>query len=461
MIWLVGAGPGDYGMFTLRGFEVLKRSDVVIYDRLVGESILALIPENAERIDAGKISGSHKIPQNEIEELIIKYSKEGKNVVRLKGGDPFLFGRGGEEAQAIIDAGLEFEIVPGVSSAVAVPEFAGIPVTHRDFCSGINIFTGHDKNNLIPDFEKTTSIFLMGVGNSKEIQGRLTSKYSSETPCAIIENGSTSRQRKITTKLNSLHKSILENEIKSPAIIIAGDVAELNLDWRKNLRLKDKRILITRPEGRGEKLAQRLRDEGAEVILMPTIKTETIKNSLDGKNLSGYDWIGFTSVTGVESLFEILSETDRDIREIGNSKIAAIGEATKNALQSHGLKVDFMPEVYDVEHLAEGLAKFGGKILMLRALNGAKINFDFNEICIYEIKKLKLKHIPEYLDLIVFTSASTVKGFCENVKDMREVKIVCIGIQTAEEAKRAGFVDIIIADHATEDSIFDALASPH
>ena len=440
MIWLVGAGSGDYGMFTLRGFEVLKRADVVIYDRLVGESILALIPEKAERIDAGKISGHHKITQTKIQELMIEYAKKGKNVVRLKGGDPFLFGRGGEEASAIIEAGLKFEVVPGVSSAISVPGFSGIPVTHRDFCSGVSIFTAHDKNNLIPDFDNSTLIFLMGISNSKALQEKLLSKLSPETPCAVIENGTTSRERKITTKLKFLHEAIIENKIKSPAMIIVGKVAELNLDWRKNLRLRGKRILITRPEGRGEKLSEMLRDEGAEVILMPTIKTETIKTSLENKNISGYDWIGFTSVTGVESFFEILRETDRDIREIGHAKIAAIGEATKNALKAHGLKVNFVPEIYDVENLCEGL-KGCGKILMIRALNGAKTKYDFDEICIYKILPIKLERIPE-CDLIIFTSASTVKSFAESTNDFRDVKIVCIGQQTAEEAARTVFLTL-------------------
>ena len=461
MIWLVGAGPGDYGLMTLRGAEVLKRADVVIYDRLIGDGILAMIPENAEKIDAGKISGSHKISQTQINELIIKNSKSGKNVVRLKGGDVFLFGRGGEEAEAIIKAGLKFEVVPGVSSAMSVPAYAGIPVTHRNFCSGVNIFTAHDKNNLIPDFNKTTSIFLMGVSKAKELQEKLLLTLKPETPCAIIENGTTSRQRVIRTKLNSLYKSVIENEIKSPSVIVVGEVAELNLDWRKNLPLNGKKILITRPSGRGERLSEMLRDEGAEVILMPTIKTQILHGSLDGKNLTGYDWIGFTSVTGVESFFELLSENNRDIREIGNAKIAAIGSATERALKNHGLKVDYVPEIFSVKNLSEGLT---GKVLMLRALNGEPIKI-FDEICIYETSHVKLNKIPE-IDLVIFTSASTVRSFVESVKDMyREVTAVCIGEQTAEEARRVEFFDkIYIAGCATVDAIFEAVMenfSPH
>ena len=468
MIWLVGAGSGDYGLMTLRGAEVLRRADVVIYDRLIGDGILAMIPETAEKIDAGKISGSHKISQTQINELIIENSKSGKNVVRLKGGDVFLFGRGGEEAEAIINAGLKFEVVPGVSSAMSVPAYAGIPVTHRNFCSGVNIYTAHDKNNLIPDFDKNTLIFLMGVAHAKELQEKLLQTLNPETPCAIIENGTTARQRVIRTKLKLLYKSVIENEIKSPAVIVVGEVAELNLDWRKNLPLNGKKILITRPAGRGERLAEMLRDEGAEVILMPTIKTQTLQGSLDGKNLTGYDWIGFTSVTGVESFFELLSESDRDIREIGTAKIAAIGSATEAALKNHGLRVDYVPEIFDVKNLTEGLKKLSGKILLLRALNGVPEKSFFDEICIYKIDVLKLTKIPK-IDIVIFTSASTVRGFLLNVKSVKDtcegVTAVCIGEQTAEEARRVEFFDkIIIAKCASVDAVFDVVMkvfSPH
>ena len=467
MIYLVGAGPGDLGLLTLRGYEVLKRADVVIYDRLVGEGILALIPANAERIDAGKSSGSHTLSQREIEAVMIERARENKNVVRLKGGDPFLFGRGGEEAEAIIKAGLKFEVVPGVSSAVAVPEYSGIPVTHRDYCSGINIFTAHDKNNLLPDFANTTQIFLMGISHAKELQDKLMLTLSPETDCAIIENGTTSLQRTIRTKLCELHASIIREKINPPAVIVVGKTASLNLDWRKNFPLSNQRIIITRPEERASKLAGMLRDLGAEVILLPTIKTSTIHNSLDGVKLSGFDWLGFTSVTGVNAFFELLAENDRDIREIGNAKIAAIGQATKDALKSHGLKVDFMPEIYDGKNLAEGLVKISKtnvKILMLRAENGTpEINETFrnyginvNEICIYRTDYVKLAHVPKFANKIIFTSSSTVRGFCASVDNMREVECVCIGVQTAEEARKFGFHNIRIAEQATIESIVRA-----
>ncbi len=469
MIYLIGAGPGDSGLLTLRGHEILMKADVVIYDNLVGGGVLAMIPESAEKIDAGKIAGSHKISQREIENLIIEKAKIYKNIVRLKGGDPFLFGRGGEEAEAIIKAGLGFEVVPGVSSALAVPAYAGIPATHRDYSSGVEIFTAHDKNNLIPDFENSTQIFLMGVGNAAELEKKLLEKFSPETPCALISNGTTARQKLIKTSLKNLAKSA--KKINPPAVIVVGNAAKLNLDWRKNLPLNNKRILITRPAGRGEKLASMLRDAGAEVILMPTIKTSVIKNSLDKKKISGYEFIAFTSVTGVEAFFELLRNSNRDIREIGNAKIAAIGGATADALKNHGLKVDFVPEIFDLENLTIGLEKIltpspqaalsplamgAKKILIFRALNGSAIKNkeNFEEIFIYKTDFVKLTHVPKDLDMIIFTSASTVKGFAESVKNFREVQAVCIGRQTADEAEKNGFINIKISKRAAVEEIF-------
>ena len=466
-VYLVGSGPGDSGLMTLRGHEVLKRADVVIYDRLVNDSIIAMIPENVIMIDAGKSSGSHTLTQREIESLMTEYALNGKIVVRLKGGDPFVFGRGGEEAQALMNAGIYFEVIPGVTSAISVPAYAGIPVTHRDYCSGVNIFTAHDKHNLVPEFNNTTSIFLMGISNAKALQDKLLCSLSPDTPCAVIENGTTSRQRVIHTRLDELYDSVMKNHIEPPAVIIIGSAADMSLNWRGNLPLRHKRIIITRPEARAEELSQLLRDEGAEVIIMPTIKTSRIPHVLDNANLSGYDWIGFTSVTGVNAFIESLCESNRDIRELGHAKIAAIGNATRDSLNAHGLNVDYVPEVFDGLHMAEGLVKFGGRILMFRALNGTqdisnifrKYGIAFDEICIYRTDYVELKHVPEFADIIIFTSASTVRGFAHNINSMRDVIALCIGIQTADEAKREGFTRIKIAEEASVRKLFEAVMS--
>ena len=466
-VYLVGAGPGDSGLMTLRGREVLERADAVIYDRLVSDSVLAMIPDSALMVDAGKSSSHHMLSQRDIESLMIALAQSGMIVVRLKGGDPFMFGRGGEEAEALIEAGIDFEVVPGVTSAISVPAYAGIPVTHRDYCSGVNIFTAHDKNNLVPDFTNTTSIFLMGVLNAKELQDKLLCSLSPDTSCAVIENGTTSRQRIIRTRLDSLHDSIIENGIKPPAVILTGHAANLNLNYREHLKLRDKRIIVTRPEGRAEELSRMLRDEGAEVIIMPTIKTSVIHHALENVSLSGYDWLGFTSVTGVNAFFELLCESGRDIRETGNAKIAAIGDTTADSLKAHGLNVDYVPNVFDASNLAEGLSHLGGRILMMRAVEGTKdINetfrkygISYEEICIYRTDYVELKHVPKFADIIIFTSASTVRGFTHNISGLRDVVSVCIGIQTAGEARREGFTRIRIAERATVKSLFEAVMS--
>ncbi len=464
-VWLVGAGPGDSGLLTLRGYEVLRRADVVIYDRLVGDGVLAMIPDKAERIDAGKSSSAHTLSQQQIESLMIAKALAGKSVVRLKGGDPYIFGRGGEEAQAIISAGLDFGVVPGVSSAVGVPAYAGIPATHRDFCSGLNIFTAHDKHNLLPDFADTASIFLMGVANAQALQQKLLLSLSPQTPCAVIQDGTTSHQRIFRMRLCELHSTITENSITPPAIIVVGEIAGLTLDWRGTLPLSSKRVIITRPHGRGESLAGRLRDLGAEVILLPTIRLSTLHGTLDGVDLAGWDWMGFTSVTGVNAFFELLTESGRDIREIGTAKIAAIGSATADSLRAYGLRVDYVPEIFDGVHLAEGLSRFGGSVLMFRALNGSqdiaqiftRHRIRNKQVCIYRTDYVQLLHVPTYTDIIIFTSASTVKGFCCSVSTMREAKAVCIGIQTADEAVRQGFSDVVIAEQADMDSLVKAV----
>lgn len=465
MIYIVGAGPGDLGLLTLRGREVLRRAEAVIYDNLVGEGILSMIPEGAEMIDAGKTAGHHKLTQSEITTMMIELAVSGKTVVRLKGGDPYMFGRGGEEVEAIKRSGLEFEVVPGVTSALSVPAYAGIPATHREYSSGVNILTAHDKRNLLPDFNAATSIFLMGAGNAEMLQSKLLETMPPETPCAIISNGTTSKQRVIRTGLSCLYP----NDITPPAVIVVGKVAGLNLSWRENLPLNGKRIIITRPEGRSEKLSLMLRDKGAEVIIMPTIRTRVIPDSIEGVNLSGYDWIGFTSVTGVEALFGLLSESGRDIREIGNAKIAAIGSATCEALRFHGLSVEYVPEVFDGEHLAEGLShKLGknGKVLMFRAEKGTpeidnifmKYGIYPTNICIYRTDCVKLRHVPKEADIIIFTSSSTVRGFlaADNTGLFRGALAVCIGKQTADEAVRAGFSRVRIAEQATIEAIVRA-----
>ncbi len=457
-VWLVGAGPGNLNLLTLRGYEVIKNSDVVIYDRLVGDGVLSIIPEQALKINVGKSANSHPVNQREIENLIITHAKNNKRVVRLKGGDPFLFGRGGEEVEALIKNNIAFEIVPGVSSAVAVPELAGIPVTHRDFNSGVSIFTAHNKNNLIPDFDERSLIFLMGASRIKDIAEKLlNSNFDGSTPCAIIQNGAMAMQKIIRADLKKFaHENF---NIQPPAVIVIGKIAGLNLIHYG--RLHGKRILLTRPEGRADELSRLLRDEGAEIIHLPAIKFETLHGALNNFDLGCYDFIAFTSVTGVRAFFELLRETERDIREILNAKIAAIGSATANELKNFGLRVDIMPDIYDGKHLAE---KLNGRVLLLRALDvSSEIDeiltarsISFNTVHVYKTSYVKFD-VPDFIDAIIFTSSSTVKSFAMNTNGYRDIQVICIGEKTALQARLSGFKNVVISKRADITSIYEAV----
>ncbi|MCR4817708.1 MAG: uroporphyrinogen-III C-methyltransferase [Fretibacterium sp.] len=473
-VWLVGAGPGDAGLMTLRAREILEDADCVVYDRLVGEGVLTFIPEGAERVDVGKSGGHHPIPQREIEAILLDRARLGKRVVRLKGGDPFLFGRGGEEAEALRAAGIPFGIVPGVTSALAVPAWAGIPVTHRGLSSALRIITAHSEKGGLPglDFEGLartkgeTLVFLMGVKNAGALCQRLMDAgMDSGTPAAAIERGTTARQRCVTGELGSLKALMEERKITPPAILVIGPVASLaeKLDWRASLPLSGLRVAVTRPRERAGRLSRMLRDAGAEVLEFPCIATEVLSGALPP--LAGFDWVGFTSVTGVQALFTRLAREERDIRELGSAGIAAIGPATAEALRLCGLRVDFMPEVYDGAHLAAGLAERGGRMLLLRAEKGSpeltdllrERGADFSEVPLYRTHYVKAS-LPEDLDMAVFTSASTVRGFaaCAPEGGFAAVKAVCIGVQTARAAEEAGFEQIFTAASATLPALVEA-----
>ncbi len=475
-VWLVGAGPGDVGLFTLRGREVLEDADCVVYDRLVGEGVLTLIPEKAERVDVGKSGGHHPIPQREIEAILLDRARAGKRVVRLKGGDPFLFGRGGEEALALRAAGISFEVVPGVTSALAVPAYAGIPVTHRGLSSALRVITAHAEKGGLPDLDfdalaqakGETLVFLMGVKNAGPLCERLINAgMDAATPAAVIERGTTARQRCVTGELWTLKERMEEEKVTPPAILVIGPVAKLaeRLDWRTALPLSGLRVAVTRPKERAGRLSRMLRDAGAEVLEFPCIATEVLPGPLP--SLTGFDWVGLTSVTGVEALFTLLAQEERDIRELGSAKIAAIGPATAEALRLHGLRVDFVPEVYDGAHLAAGLAERGGKMLLLRAEKGSPEltevlraqSADFLEVPLYQTHYVKAS-LPDDLDMAVFTSASTVRGFAACAPEGREsfaaVRAVCIGEQTARAAREAGFAQVFTAASATLPALVDA-----
>lgn len=412
-VWLVGAGPGDPGLFTIKGLEVLQNAEVVVYDALIGDSVLTLIPDRAVKINVGKRAGNHRMPQEQINSTLLEQALAGKRVVRLKGGDPFLFGRGGEELELLVENGIPYEIVPGVSSAFAVPAYNGIPVTHRDFTSSVHIITGHrrgsgntnsvgraeaaraarnrnaagsaddsaESDGLGIDYEalvrtEGTLIFLMGLSTMPVImQGLLDAGISPDTPAAVLERGTTAGQRRVLATVSTLEEEAGRARIQAPAIIVVGEVCRLaeSFAWAEKRPLDGKKILLTRPKEMISEMAGRLRKMGAEVLEMPAIETVPIepnplledcfkKDPDRPSNLQTeagkIDWMVFTSPTGVR-IFMDWFLTDHDIRSLAGIRFAVIGEGSAKKLRRYGIRHDFMPSVYDGETLGRELA---GKI---------------------------------------------------------------------------------------------------
>lgn len=472
-VWLVGAGPGDPGLLTCRGREVLERAEVVIFDRLVGDGVLALMPRTACCIDVGKEGGRHPVPQREIEALIVREALNGHNVVRLKGGDPFLFGRGGEEIEALLAHDILYEVVPGVASAIAAPECAGIPVTHRGLANSLHIVTAHTKEGGIAaqDYDALarlngTLVFLMGAAAIAEICSQLLARgFAADTPTAAVESGTTARQRALVGTLGDFERKARDFGLRAPAVILVGPAAALasRFAWRQKLPLWGKKVLVTRPANRQGRLSRMLRDLGAEVVEFPCIAAAPLETKLPP--LDGYDWVGFTSATGAECFFARLAAEGRDVRELGAAKIAAIGPATAAALRERGLRPDLVPAVYDGVHLAEELAGRGGSALLFRALDGSPEltetlrarGVDFSEVFLYRTETLAAPFQPVNVDAVLFTSASTVRGFKKACPELEAPLACCIGAQTAREAERLGLKNIRVAARATLEDLINTL----
>ena len=481
---LVGAGPGDPGLLTEKGKKAIAQAEVVVYDRLVSPAILSLMPESAEQIDVGKEASHHKVPQHQINQILLEKAQAGKRVVRLKGGDPFLFGRGGEELERLSEAGIPFEVVPGVTSALSVPAYAGIPVTHRDFCSSLHIITGHAKAGakLTIDFEALkrtggTLVFLMGVTALPAIcQGLLDAGMEEEMPAAVIERGTTPRQRKLISTLGALPQAA-EAKIESPAIIVVGKVCTLSekFDWFDALPLKGREIVVTRPRERMGALSEKLRALGAAVTEYPCIETvERAENpALDQAmdHLAQYRYLVFTSPAGPEIFMKRLLARGQDARALAGLKIAAIGPKTAHVLMRFGLKADLVPAVYDSDHLAEAMAEVAGPVLLCRASRGSdalpKIfsakGIPFDDIPCYDTRyetpdAATILPLLARDTLVTFTSASTVEGFVKSLPgaDLSHVLGVCIGEKTAEKARGYG-IAVRVAREATIESLINCI----
>ena len=499
-VWLVGAGPSDPGLFTLKGKQVLEEAEVVVYDALVGPSVLQMIPGTAEAIHVGKRSGSHTMPQEKISELLAEKAREGKRVVRLKGGDPFLFGRGGEELERLTGEQIPYEVVPGITSAFAVPAYQGIPVTHRDYCSSVHIITGHKRagQSLDIDFEALartggTLVFLMGTAALGDIcRGLLAAGMKPETPAALLMQGTTAAQERIVATVETLEAEAARRGTKTPAIIVVGGVCALaeKFSWYQKLPLGGVRVLLTRPRESAGETAGRLRRLGAEVLEVPAIRTvrrkenERLQQALD--KLDCYQWLAFTSPAGVCIFFEELRERRMDVRRLGGLRLAVIGEGSERELEKYGLYADLMPEVYDGEHLGKALreaCKPGDHILIPRsaignqeltdALLGAERDglrenpkhLQVDDIATYDTLYEASRVIDERelleqggIDYALFTSASAVRGFAAAVEglDFTKVKAVCIGRQTKAAADALG-MQTWMSSKATTDSLIGKL----
>ena len=502
-VYLIGAGPGDPGLLTLRGKEILEKADVVVYDRLVSPAILGMCNPKAKMVDVGKMPQHHKVKQSEINKLLVQFACEmpSATIARLKGGDPFVFGRGGEEALELVNAGVEFEIVPGITSAISVPAYAGIPVSHRGIATSFHIVTGHEKaesnGELSLDFEtlakcQGTLIFLMGIANMDFIAQRLVEcGKDPKTPVAFIEKGTTPYQRTVMATLATAGETIVREKVTAPAITIMGGVVELgkSLAWKKNLPLSGKRLVVTRAAKQASGITARLTALGAEVIETPMIETRTLEcpcvipakagiSSAIFDSLADFDLLAFTSVNGVESFFRQLFAAGYDVRILAGKKIASVGKITEKKLLEYGIRCDYVPE----DHTGEGLGKLlatlvpqstegatSNPIPQILLLQGNLADDTLQKLLpqatrwvVYET--LPVSELPEWkreavaaADAVVFASTSAVENFIKVMPKSPESGAeprtsFCIGRMTESAARKCGF-ETITSDETTMDSL--------
>ncbi len=480
---LVGAGPGDLGLVTLRAKECIEQAEVLVYDYLCNPEMLAWAPEGAEKIYAGKKAGEHTLSQEEINALLVEKARGGKRVVRLKGGDPFVFGRGGEEAQALAAAGVPFEIVPGVTSAVAGPAYAGIPITHRGSNSHVTFFTGHEdpaKTESSIDFDALgrlggTQVMLMGVERIGAIaKEMLAYGVRPDLPVALIRWATTPRQETLVATLETIAQRVAATGFSAPAVAVFGDVVELRgeLNWFEKRPLTGERIVVTRTRTQAGALTGQLRSLGAEVLELPTIRIEP-PTDLRGfaelvQDAHAYDWIIFTSPNGVNAFFDLFYKLYDDAREIGAAKIAAIGPATGQRIRDFHMHVDLQPEDFVAEALVREFKKLGGvenlRILLARAEKARDVlpkelsamGGIVDEALAYRTvpesrdrNGVRRRLMDEGADLITFTSSSTVENFMAlNLPWPAGMKVASIGPVTSKTARDLGLdVDIEARRH--------------
>ncbi len=496
-VYLVGSGPGDPGLITVKGLEKIRTADCVVFDYLAGERFLEEARDDAELIYVGKKGSDHTLEQNEINDLLVAKAREGKSIVRLKGGDPFVFGRGGEEAEDLVAAGVPFEVVPGVSSAVAAPAYAGIPVTHRDHASSVTFITGHEnpaKKESAIDWDVLsrnpgTLVFLMGVKNLERIsESLIASGKSPETPAALVRWGTTPAQESVKATLKELPSIAKQRGIKPPAVLVVGSVADLRdkLAWFETKPLFGKRILITRTREQSRGMAQKVSELAGDPILFPTIIMQPPDDWAPAdeaiKNVGSYDWIIFTSVNGVDHFFERFFELRDDIRDLAGPRIGAIGPVTAATVRKRGLKVDLLAKEFKAEGVLAQLAEQdvrGKSFLIPRAEKAreilpegiAEMGGNVDVVSVYRTtrpdgsdveKILSMLHKKE-IDAVTFTSSSTVTHFIEMLGNVKVAEILdgvavaSIGPITSRTIRDNGLSIQIEASEYTIDGLITAM----
>lgn len=470
--YLVGAGPGDPGLITVKGRACLAKADVLIYDALSSAEFLRWVPEGCEKIFVGKRAKDHAVPQDGINALIVEKAQKGKTVVRLKGGDPMIFGRGGEEAAELAEAGVPFEIVPGISSAIGGVAYAGIPVTHRDYCSQLTLFTGHEdptKEETSLDYKKLaeadgTKVFLMGVSRLAEITGELIANGADEsTPIALIRWATTGRQRTIEATLGTIAGIAEKENFSSPAVAVLGEVVKerAKINWFESRPLFGKRIVVTRTREQAGELSTCLSELGADVMELPTIRIEPPQNAKEFAHLvrdvHTYDWVVFTSPNGVERFFEGFFAAYDDARSFGNTRIAAIGPSTKKKIAEYRFDTDLMPAKFVAEGLVAALKKMNIEsqtVLWVKAEDTRDVIFDeLTKLGAIVDKCVSYRTVPETDDptgaverlkeegaeVVTFTSGSTVENFFKlGIPWPEGCQAASIGPITSEALRAAG-----------------------
>lgn len=494
-VYLIGAGPGDPGLITWKGKKLLQTCDAVIYDRLVSPSLLKLTKAGCEKIYVGKEVGNHAVKQEEINRIIVEKALRYPVVVRLKGGDPYVFGRGGEEVLTLQEYDIAYEVIPGITSSIAALTYAGIPITHRGTSQSFHVITGHtaQEDSTIPEEMKSlarlsgTLVILMGLGNLEKIRDELINNgRSKDTPVAVISNATTIWQSEIRGTLEDICLKVEAANIKSPAVITIGNVAELDLRSNKNGSLAGIKVGITGTKAITDKLTERLEELDAQVELVSSSEVIEYPNNLKFENalksVEQYQWIVFTSTNSVNICFRKIKELQIDFRRLSQIKFAVVGNGTGQALLQYGFQADFIPEQYTVTSLATQLSsQITGdeKILIPRAQQGSEDlirilndnHISYEDFKIYDIEENH--NYPEEwkdrlgsFDYLTFASSSGVHGFMKGLvvkpqEGMLTIKVVCIGEATEATLLKYGFINILVAKEASVSGLVGRICEDH